>query len=100
MDVVYTPRHLAHDIDTETYMGVAVPANEVAERAERIRSSLEADGGFTFRGPAEHGEEPITAVHDLGLVRFLETAWSDLRAQNVPRSFLSADTYPNVAMFV
>jgi acetoin utilization deacetylase AcuC-like enzyme len=99
MQVVYSPRHLAHDIDTETYMGVGVPANEVAERAERIRSALEADGGFELIGPTEHGDAPITAVHDSGLVRFLETAWSEVRAQNVPRAFLSADTYPNVAMF-
>src|SRR5262245_63892848 len=99
MDVVYTPRHLAHDIDTETFMGVGVPANEVAERAERIRTALEADGGFRFIDPTEHGEAPITAVHEPGLVRFLEEAWSELRAQNLPRTFLSADTYPNRAMF-
>lgn len=99
MDVVYSPRHLAHDIDTETYMGVGVPANEVAERAERIRAALEADGGFAIVAPTDHGEAPITAVHDPGLVRFVETAWSELRAQNVPRAFLSADTYPNRAMF-
>jgi acetoin utilization deacetylase AcuC-like enzyme len=99
MDVVYSPRHLAHDIDTETYMGVGVPANEVAERAERIRTALEADGGFAMVSPTDHGTAPITAVHDPGLVRFLETAWSELRAQNVPRAFLSADTYPNRAMF-
>ena len=99
MQVVYSPNHLAHDIDTETYMGVGVPANEVAERAEKIRTALEADGGFTLTGPTEHGEDPITAVHDEGLVRFLETAWSEVRSQNIPRAFLSADTYPNRAMF-
>jgi acetoin utilization deacetylase AcuC-like enzyme len=99
MDVVYSPRHLAHDIDTETYMGVGVPANEVAERAERIRTALEADGGFSIVSPTDHGEAPISSVHEPGLVRFLETAWSELRAQNVPRAFLSADTYPNRAMF-
>src|ERR1700752_2174805 len=99
MDVVYSPRHLAHDIDTETYMGVGVPANEVAERAERIRTALEADGGFSFVWPTEHGERTVIAVHDPGFGRFIETAWSELRAQNVPRAFLSADTYPNRAMF-
>jgi acetoin utilization deacetylase AcuC-like enzyme len=99
MQVVYTPAHLAHDLTVETYMGVPIPANEVAERAERIRSALEADGGFTFIDPSEHGEDPITAVHDPGLLRFLEAAWSELRAQRIPRSFLSADTYPNRAMF-
>src|SRR5687768_1255872 len=99
MQVVYSPAHLAHDIETETYMGVGVPANEVAERAEKIRTALEADGGFTLSGPTEHGSDPITAVHDPDLVRFLETAWSEVRSQNIPRAFLSADTYPNRAMF-
>jgi acetoin utilization deacetylase AcuC-like enzyme len=99
MQVVYSPRHLAHDIDTETFMGMPIPANEVAERAERIRSSLEADGGFALGEPTEHGEAPIAAVHDPALIRFLEVAWSEVRAQAIPRAFLSADTYPNIAMF-
>ena len=99
MQVVYSSRHLAHDIDTETFMGVAIPANEVAERAERIRAALEADGGFGFVDPTPHGEAPITAVHDEHLVRFLESAWSEVRSQAIPRAFLSADTYPNRAMF-
>ena len=99
MQVVYSPRHLAHDISSETFMGVEVPANEVAERAEKIRAALTADGGFTFTEPTEHGEAPITAVHDEGLVRFLQVAWSEVRAQMIPRTFLSADTYPNRAMF-
>jgi len=99
MQVVYSPRHLAHDIDTETFMGVAIPANEVAERAELIRTALEADGGFAFVDPTDHGEEPIAAVHHPRLIRFLESAWSEVRAQAIPRAFLSADTYPNIAMF-
>jgi acetoin utilization deacetylase AcuC-like enzyme len=99
MQVVYSPVHLGHDISVETYMGMPVPANEVAERAERIRTALEADGGFPMIGPTEHGEAPITAVHDPGLVRFLETAWSEHRAQGIDRPFLTADTYPNRSMF-
>ncbi len=99
MKVVYTPDHLAHDVTHETYLGIAIPANEVAERAERIRTALEADGGFEVIGPAEHGAEPILAVHDQGLVQFVETAWSDVRRQAIDRSFLVADTYPVRAMF-
>ena len=49
--------------------------------------------------PTAHGEGPITAVHEPGLVRFLEVAWSELRAQSIDRAFLSADTYANRAMF-
>ena len=99
MQVVYSPAHLAHDITVETFMGLPIPANEVAERAEKIRTTLEADGGFAIVRPTEHGEGPITAVHDPGLVRFLEVAWSELRRQGVPRPFLTADTYPNRQMF-
>jgi len=99
MQVVYSPAHLGHDITVETFMGLPVPANEVAERAERIRTALDADGGFPTVAPTEHGEAPITAVHDPGLVRFLEVAWSELRAQGIVRPFLSADTYPSRAMF-
>jgi acetoin utilization deacetylase AcuC-like enzyme len=99
MQVVFSPAHLGHDITVETYMGMPVPANEVAERAERIRAALQADGGFQTVEPTEHGEAPITAVHDPGLIRFLEVAWSEMRAQGIVRPFLSADTYPNRAMF-
>jgi acetoin utilization deacetylase AcuC-like enzyme len=99
MQVVYSPAHLGHDITVETFMGLPIPANEVAERAERIRTALDADGGFPRQEPTEHGEAPIAAVHDPGLVRFLEVAWSELRRQGLPRPFLSADTFPNRAMF-
>ena len=77
MRFVYSPLHLRHDIRTQTVMGVQVDANEVAERAEVIRATLVADGGFELVAPTEHGAEPITAVHDPGLLRFLETAWDD-----------------------
>ena len=82
MRVVYSPAHLAHDVVTETVLGSVIPANEVAERAERIRATLEADGGFSIEGPTDHGTEPILAVHDPGLVRFLEEAWPAARAQS------------------
>ncbi len=99
MKVVYTASHLAHDVTHETIAGVSEPAYEVAERGERIRAALEADGGFELVAPTAHGEAPITAVHDPGLVRFLEEAWSELRGLGLGRPFLIPDTYPNPAMF-
>ena len=99
MRVVYSPAHLAHDVVTETVMGGVIPANEVAERAERIRATLEADGGFTVEAPTEHGTEPILAVHDAGLLRYVEEAWREARAQSIPRPNLIADTYPSFRMF-
>ncbi len=99
MKVVYTSGHLSHDVTHETYLGMPVPANEVPERAERIRAELEADGGFDVLAPTEHGLDPILAVHDEGFVRFVETAWADADQQGIDRSFLVADTYPARAMF-
>jgi acetoin utilization deacetylase AcuC-like enzyme len=96
---VYSPAHLAHDPVTETVMGAVIPANEVAERAERIRVTLDADGGFTLVGPTDHGPDPILAVHDAGLLRFVEDAWREARAQSINRPNLLADTYPSFRMF-
>ena len=99
MQVVYSPAHLGHDPALETYMGMPIPAHEVPERAERIRVALEADGGFEIVGPTDHGEGPITAVHDPGLLHFLEVAWSESRRERADRPFLTADSYPNRSMF-
>jgi acetoin utilization deacetylase AcuC-like enzyme len=96
MRVVYSAAHLGHDPITETVMGVAIPANEVAERAERIRGALISDGGFDLVEPTEHGEEPITAVHDPGLVRFLADAWAQVRREGIVRPAVIAEAF-NVA---
>lgn len=96
MRVVYSPLHLGHDITMQTVLGMQVPANEVAARAERIRATLLADGGFQLGEPTEHGTAPIVAVHDPGLLAFLESAWSDARKvmhrydSLIPETILSA----------
>jgi acetoin utilization deacetylase AcuC-like enzyme len=97
MRVVYSPSHLGHDIHTQTVLGVQVPANEVAERAETIRATLVADGGFELASPVEHGAAPITAVHDPGLLRFLEEAWDEAVAQGHPYDFIAPETITNAA---
>ncbi len=97
--VVHTDRHRTHDPQVETYLGLPVPANEVPERAESIRAALVADGGFELIGPTEHGTAPILAVHEPGLLRFLESAWPEVGRQRIDREFLVADTYPTRAMF-
>jgi len=93
MRVVYTPLHQAHDPLSETIMGEETPAYEVPERAERIRAALIADGGFELSGPTEHGLDPILAVHDPGLVRFLEAAWPQSRAEGHTTGAVVPDTW-------
>jgi acetoin utilization deacetylase AcuC-like enzyme len=93
MRAVYSPAHLGHDIRTETVMGQPIPANEVAERAERIRAALVADGGFELATTTEHGDGPIVAVHDPGLLRFLAEAWPQLRTENIDRPAVVAEAF-------
>ncbi len=93
MRVVYTPLHLAHDVVSETIAGKATPAYEVPERAERIRATLVADGGFELVDPTDHGPDPILAVHDPGLLRFLEEAWPQARREGLDRIAVIPDTW-------
>ena len=99
MKVVHSDHHRGHDPKVETYLGVPVPACEVPARAEAIREALAADGGFELQEPTDHGLAPIHAVHDPGLVRFLEQAWPAVEAQGIERDFLVADTYATRQMF-
>jgi acetoin utilization deacetylase AcuC-like enzyme len=96
---VHTARHRGHAPTVETYLGLPEPANEVPERAEVIVAALVADGGFEIVEPTEHGDGPILAVHDPGLLRFVAEAWPAAAAEQIDRDFLVADTYPVRAMF-
>jgi len=77
--VTYSPLHRHHDPPVEVSSGISIPAYEVTGRAEAIRRALAADPAFTLEEPVEHGVDPILAVHDPGLLRYLEAAWSDWR---------------------
>ena len=92
MQVVYTPVHLRHDPDVEFETSRAHSPFEHAGRAETIRETLAADTSFSFALPAEWGTEPIAAVHDPGLLRFLTTAWAEYQQHNGP----TRDVVPDV----
>jgi acetoin utilization deacetylase AcuC-like enzyme len=77
MKVVYSEAHLGHGPDLEVQFGVPKPTPEVPARAEEIRRTLAEDERFVFVGPVEHGREPIEAVHEPAMVRYLEGAWPD-----------------------
>ncbi|MGZ8604060.1 MAG: histone deacetylase family protein [Actinomycetota bacterium] len=94
MRVVSTAEHARHAPRREVADGREIGIFEVPERAEAIRSALEADGGFTFEGPAEHGAGPITAVHEPGMLAFLEHAWLDWRAAGEAADEIFPDTFP------
>ncbi len=77
MKVVYTLRHRLHHPEHEFEASRFQPPFEHPGRAEIIRAALAADDTFRFVAPDDWGTAPIEAVHDSGLVRFLETAWAE-----------------------
>ena len=77
MKVVYTPAHLLHDPHTEIEKGTVHSPFEHIGRGEIIREVLSADSRFDLQLPTEWGIDPINAVHDSGLHRFLTTAWQE-----------------------
>ena len=99
MRVVYSPAHLEHDATTQTSMGVQIPASEIPARAEQIRGTLERDGGFEFLAPTEHGEAPITAVHDPGLLAFMRDAWQDTVRAGITNGFLAPETIASAFVY-
>jgi acetoin utilization deacetylase AcuC-like enzyme len=96
--VVCSSAHLLHDPTVEVASGRVIPAWEVTGRAEAIREALAADPAFELQAPAEHGLDPVLAVHDAGLIRFLERAWAEWRAGGGPPEGMIPDTFPNPAM--
>ena len=78
--VIRSDTHLAHIGLIELASGVEIPCFESPERILAIEAALEADGGFAFEPPAEHGRAPILAVHDATMVEVFELAWTDALA--------------------
>jgi acetoin utilization deacetylase AcuC-like enzyme len=98
MRVVYDPRHLLHDPAVEVQHGIPMPMYEIPARVEAIRRALAEDGGFEFADPAEHGLEPLLAVHDDGLVRFLAEAWEFWRAEGGGGSGMAPQFLPDTVL--
>jgi acetoin utilization deacetylase AcuC-like enzyme len=74
MPVVWSDDCLRHDPDAEVFVGVRMPAVEVAARLERIREAL---AGARVAPAEPHGDEPLLAVHDAALVEWLRGAWAE-----------------------
>lgn len=64
-------------------MGVRTPAAEVPERVAVIRAALEGAGVRLVRA-APHGDEPLTAVHDPGLLAHLREVHRQWVAAGLP----------------
>jgi acetoin utilization deacetylase AcuC-like enzyme len=91
--VVYTLRHRLHHPDFEFERSSFQPPYEHPGRAEAIQKSLGFDDSFQFVAPDEWGTDPICAVHDPGMVGFLETAWDEYQRVHGRVHDVVADVY-------
>lgn len=72
--VVWSDACLQHDPGGEIWVGVRTRGTELPERAERIRTALTA-AGAPLAVAERHADACLAAVHDPGLLAFLEGAW-------------------------
>ena len=78
--VFASARHRLHHPEHELEASWFQEPFEHPGRAEAIRAALAADDRFELVEPDEWGQAPIEAVHDPGLVAFLETAWQEYQS--------------------
>ena len=92
--VFYSPAHLGHNPTMINEWGEPALLFEQIIRAENILETLTAaPDRYAITAPTPWGRGPIDAVHDPGLINFLERAWrefQDFRPQTsiVPDSML------------
>jgi acetoin utilization deacetylase AcuC-like enzyme len=91
--VFASPRHQLHDPEHEIESSGLQPPFEHPGRAEAIRAALVSDGGFEVTEPPDWGTAPIEAVHDVGLVRFLATAWEEYQRDVRPAHDVVPDVF-------
>ena len=71
--VTWSEAHRLHAPDKAVWVGVPIEADELPERADRIRAAL-VDAGSSIVEAIAHDDDALLAVHDAGLVEFLRTA--------------------------
>lgn len=91
MHVVYSEVHARHATQTVRVHDEAYP--EVPARVERILHAWKQAGLGPVTAPADHGLEPILAVHTPGLVNFLQTIFHASRSVRNAGPVFFGDTF-------
>ena len=99
MQIFYSDAHLQHYPPFEIFDGgEKVAYFENPERAERILKELKNTPWANIGSPLDFGLEPIIAVHDIGYISFLRTAYEEwMHAEtetNFTKSALLPATFP------
>ncbi len=82
MRVIASDRHRGHAPIAEIESSGLQPPFEHPGRADAIRDALAADNRFEIDEPERLGTDPIAAIHDPGLVEFIERAWADYQVRH------------------
>jgi acetoin utilization deacetylase AcuC-like enzyme len=77
MDIIYTDQHKLHNTDQVEQEGHPFATDEIPARAEIILDAVRAAQLGPVSAPADHGLDPILAVHDAGFVEFLSTIYAE-----------------------
>jgi acetoin utilization deacetylase AcuC-like enzyme len=93
VQAVYSDVHIGHEPPYETAFGRLGRAYEIGARAESIREALAVDARFSLREPESFGDAPILAVHDPGMLAYLESAWAGWSASGRTEPAVVPDTF-------
>jgi len=80
---VWSEGSLLHDPDGEVWVGLPMEGDETAERGHVMRSVIDRVG-LEVIAPTEHPDSVITAVHDPGMLSYLQTAHEEWVAAGYP----------------
>lgn len=92
MQVIQSPLQAGHEVPFEVARGRPIPPYEVSARVASILAALADDERFSLRAPDGFGPEPIVAVHEPRLLRYLERAWKEWRQVGTTVEAIVPDT--------
>lgn len=81
--VVWSEACLRHEPKGEVWVGVTIEGTEIPERARVIRAALEAAGAPVAEA-IDHDDVVLDAVHDRGLVDWLQNSMDEWQADGFP----------------
>jgi acetoin utilization deacetylase AcuC-like enzyme len=80
MQIVYSEAHRRHATDDVQVEGHPLDSKDVPARADAILGAVQAAQWGPVIEPADHGLDPILAVHDADYVSFLQSAYDQSAA--------------------
>lgn len=83
LTAIWSDGALAHDPEGEVWIGVRIEGDETPERGE-VMHRVVSDLAIEIVAPRDHGDEPITAVHEAGMLEYLRTAHDEWVAAGYP----------------